>query len=483
VADSPIKTKLQPHQERVLEKLKRSGGVIVAHQVGSGKTLTSIAAAARSPRTEVLAPAPLVENFKKELALHTDGSVRPNIRSYQKAVYDAEKKGVPVDTSGLLILDEAHRLRNQGTSMHKHVAMPARNAAQRLLLTGTPIYNQMEDIAPLANIAAGRAILPENPTDFRKRFIKEEVVNPGFFGRLRGVEPGVKKSLQNSRDLENALAGRIDIHEGVTKDFPGISSRTVNVPMSKRQLDVYNWHLGQLPSSVAYKIKHGLPPSKQEAKSLNTFMIGVRQSSLSPRPYVASMTDDEEREHTPKIQAAASTVAERLKNNPNFRGVVYSNFLEAGLNPYSRRLKELGVPHHVFTGQSSKKEKAQMVRDYNEGRVPVLMVSSAGTEGLDLKGTRLIQVMDPHFNNSKIEQVIGRGRRYRSHAHLPEEERHVEVEKYHSAIPQGRLAKFFGKKPQGSAEEYLSQLAQEKEELANQFREALRRAHERTDPA
>jgi len=473
-----LRTKLQPHQARVLRKLQKSKGVIVAHQLGGGKTLTSIAAAQRlGMPAEVITPASLASNYEKEIAKHVEGPLPRRVRSYAKATRDA-KGGEPIDTSGLLILDEAHKLRNTGTASHKYIATPARKAQARLLLTGTPIYNKASDLATLANIAAGERVLPEDPTEFKRTFVKEHRVDPNFLMRMVGVKPGVRYSIANRKKLYNALAGHIDLYEGATKDFPGISSEEVNVPMSKKQHQTYNWLLGSVPWHVRLKIRAGLPPSKQEAKNLNTFLSGVRQASLSPRPYHKKMTDEEEQLHTPKLQQAAERLAERHKANPNFRGVAYSNYLEAGLHPYSRALTARGVPHHVFTGRASKKEKTQMVQDYNSGKVPVLLVSGAGSEGLDLKGTRLIQLMEPHFNNSRLRQVIGRGRRYKSHAHLPEEQRHVHVEKYYSTLPQGRIARALRRKAPGAAEQYLAQRSQEKDDLEAQFRKVMRKAHE-----
>ena len=35
--------------------------------------------------------------------------------------------------------------------------------------------------------------------------------------------------------------------------------------------------------------------------------------------------------------------------------------------------------------------------------------------------------MEPHWNEAKVQQVIGRGIRYKSHVDLPPEQRKVEV--------------------------------------------------------
>ena len=57
----------------------------------------------------------------------------------------------------------------------------------------------------------------------------------------------------------------------------------------------------------------------------------------------------------------------------------------------------------------------------------MLVITKAGAEGLDLKETRSIVIIDPTFNPSSIEQIIGRGVRYKSHEHLPVADRVVNV--------------------------------------------------------
>ena len=75
-------------------------------------------------------------------------------------------------------------------------------------------------------------------------------------------------------------------------------------------------------------------------------------------------------------------------------------------------------------------QRDQMVRDYNENKIKALLLSRAGGEGLDLKGTRLIQLLEPHWNEEALKQVTGRGIRYRSHSHLPEDQRKVHVQHF-----------------------------------------------------
>lgn len=469
-----VTSDLKPHQERVLRKLENSDGVIVAHRVGAGKTLTSIAAGVRSGAPmEIITPASLTKNYEKELKKHVKGKVKARITSYEKAVRRRTKEGKEaIEPGSFLVLDEAHRLRNQ-TLTRRTLKPESELAHKRLLLTGTALYNQPYDIAPLANIAAGETVLPADTMEFRRKFVREKSVSPGFINSLLGVQPGIRKELKNSALLRDALVGRIDVHtEADPTDFPEQIEERINVPMSAKQKEVYDAVMGSAPYSVRRKIREGLPPSKQESRMLNAFTTAGRQASLSPKPYVDGMSEQEEALHTPKIQEAARRLQEAKKGDRRFRGVVYSNYIEAGLKPYERALKKKKIKFNTLTGKLNAKQKARMVDEYNSGKVPVLLVSSSGTEGLDLKGTKMVQVLEPHWNNSKIDQVIGRGVRYKSHTHLPPAERKVQVQRYYSSLPKG----FLGTDPGKSTEQWVQDRADDKTELANQMRRVFREA-------
>ncbi len=59
--------------------------------------------------------------------------------------------------------------------------------------------------------------------------------------------------------------------------------------------------------------------------------------------------------------------------------------------------------------------------------VKVILISKAGSEGLDFKNIRQIHVIEPWYNMNRIEQIIGRGVRNLSHCSLPFEDRNVEI--------------------------------------------------------
>jgi hypothetical protein len=59
--------------------------------------------------------------------------------------------------------------------------------------------------------------------------------------------------------------------------------------------------------------------------------------------------------------------------------------------------------------------------------IKVLMITAAGSEGINLLNTRYVHIMEPYWHPVRMEQVIGRARRICSHQSLPIELQTVDV--------------------------------------------------------
>lgn len=482
-----VVTPLQTHQQRVVDRMAEPDrpGLVVAHGVGAGKTLAAIAAQQRlGLPTRAIVPASLQGNYRKELEKHlTPDSAEPEIRTLQGIARRGKDalRGGHGQGGGLDVIDEAHRARDPSSRTYQ--ALKSSDAEKRMLLTGSPAYNHPSDLSSLVNLAAGENVLPTNKREFEDRYVNYQKVSPGLWDRLvHGVKPGERASLSRNPELTDALNHWVDYHANPTDtaDFPTRRDETINVPMSNEQKRVYDTLMGNAPAWIRYKVRAGLPPSKAESEDLNAFMTGIRQTMLSPAPFGASA----DLEHSTKQQAAFKRLQSAIEANPEHRAVVYSNYLQAGLNPYRQLLEQSHTPYAMFTGDMKPAERLQAVKDYNEGKLRALLVSSAGGEGLDLKGTRQIQLLEPHFNEEKLKQVIGRGIRYQSHSHLPEDQRNVAVEHYLSQMPKSVLQRLTGSKRDMSGDQYLQMMSDDKERLNNQLREILQEQTDaRTPPA
>ena len=148
--------------------------------------------------------------------------------------------------------------------------------------------------------------------------------------------------------------------------------------------------------------------------------------------------------------------------------LIYSNFIDGGCVPVALALEEIGITRYgqkdksLFTKSPvsnmilNKTHNAKYVmitgdkllspnnklelkactdpKNVNGEKVKVIIISSAGSEGLDFKNIRQVHILEPWFNLNRIDQIIGRAVRNKSHCDLPFNKRNVEIYLYGSQL-------------------------------------------------
>jgi len=123
--------------------------------------------------------------------------------------------------------------------------------------------------------------------------------------------------------------------------------------------------------------------------------------------------------------------------------------------------------------------------------IKIFMITSSGAEGISLKSTRFVHIIEPYWHPVRIEQVIGRARRICSHNELEEEYRDVKVFIYLMTFAENQLvgaesgglasrdllmkdvSKIDGKTPITS-DESLWEISNKKQEINKQILDALK---------
>lgn len=457
------------HQQDLADTLDDMPGQVAYHGIGSGKGFSAVNAAHhhQMPLLAVV-PASLRNNMRG--AIDKGGLKQPSmVVSYNEALkrmHDPDFREFA--SKALVAVDEAHLTGQQSSQRSKLLTdLPA---SRRLMMTATPARNRPEELAPLIN-AAMPGSLPEDPADFKRKFIQSKTTPVGFWGRRMGVKPEVTETPVNLGEFEKAVKGKVHFYEAVDrKDYPSADEKIIEVPMTDKQQSAYDMTMGKYPM-LAYKIRHGIPQGKNPDSDFSAFLSGPRQIANHPGAFNKGATDAD----APKIIKAVDEIADRRAKDKNFRGVAYSAFLDSGVNPMSRELQRRGIPHAVFTGEQDDDERKQIIHNYNTGKTPVLLISGAGSAGLDLKGTKLMQILEPHWNEKTIDQVRGRAIRYKSHAHLPEKERHVEVQRFHATTQPSWWDRLRGRTTGSKGPDaYVYEQANKKNELLRPYLEIMK---------
>lgn len=165
--------------------------------------------------------------------------------------------------------------------------------------------------------------------------------------------------------------------------------------------------------------------------------------------------------------------------------IVYSNYvLMEGLEVFKIYLKFFGFGYYLdkkssdyfryaeIRGEVSgeKIDREDAIKKFNlkenvYGKVvKIILISPAGAEGLNLLSVRQVHIMEPYWNEARIEQMIGRGIRQCSHKYLPKEERHVDVFRYKSVRQNGKE----------TTDQYIEYVARNKASYIESFLEAMK---------
>ena len=110
---------------------------------------------------------------------------------------------------------------------------------------------------------------------------------------------------------------------------------------------------------------------------------------------------------------------------------------------YKDPQKDKGKRYTFITGAEGQEERSVNKEHFNDSKnkygeyIQIMIISSAGAEGISLTCVRQVHVLEPFWNYVRIDQVLGRAIRMKSHEQLPKEERNVEQYLYLSVLPRG----------------------------------------------
>ena len=392
-----------------------NNGLLVALGTGFGKTLSAVLASQcfldKFPNSKIvfIGPASLVSNFKKEIIKYGGYNMK-NYEMYSfDTFYNSYKKGEGISLNGkFLIIDEAHNLRNPSSKKTKVIVEQSFKAKKRILLTATPFVNSSMDLVPIANIVLGEDVVKKSEASF-------DIISKYLNGKLIFIKD----------ELKTFFPKKIEHYE--------------TVYMSDSYYDKY-----------ATRIENEKAFGENAKKFHGCYRKAVNSIGLDQ--YLSD-----------KMTKVISTVRKG-------KTIVYTNWLEYGVNVIEKTLKKENISFRVFTGKIGKTEKKEIVDSFNNDEFDVLIITKSGAEGLDLKGVRNVIILDPPWNKAALDQIIGRAIRYKSHEHLPPDKRKVDVYYMILDIPVSEKTKPFNV-PSGDV--ILYEIIKEKEEILSLVNEEL----------
>lgn len=379
---------------------------------------------------------------------------------------DAEKWIHETFDNRLLIIDEAHNLREGGSEMKTvstglETLVKTANGLVLVLLTATPMYDSHEEIIFYMNLF----LWNDRKLDLSKKILPAEYLLPDgsvkaskeqefrdwaqtYVSYVKGENPftfpfrlpapevdGLPEPLTGFTGLEIGPASKTKYLTVTASTVTGGQKKLIDGASGKDDDEEARKALIIPTISV-------LPGNKAFAE---VFRASGTQWQYTGEPCLTPET-------LPGVSAKFVTILKQIEGS---KGVVlvYSNYVERGSRLFAMALEEHGytpasgpalLENPAYKGKSKGEymllssevstpqtnallQLARSERNVNGEKVRIIVTTPRISEGVNFRYVRQVHLLDPWWNMSRIEQVIGRALRTCSHQALPFEEQNCSV--------------------------------------------------------
>ncbi|KAL3955896.1 hypothetical protein ACCO45_008742 [Purpureocillium lilacinum] len=426
VLDPKLAKILRPHQVEGVKFMYRcvtgmieeqANGCIMADEMGLGKTLQCITLMWTLLKQAPDAGKSTIQKaiVLRQWAIASGRSVtRPVIIvSYETLRLNVEE--LKHTKIGLLFCDEGHRLKNGDSNTFN--ALNSLNVSRRVILTGTPIQNDLTEYFSLTSFANPNLL--GSRLEFRKRF---EI--PILRGRDADASEADRK---RGDECTTELLGIVNkflirrTNDILSKYLPVKYEHVVFCNLAPFQLDLYNYFITS-PDIQALLRGKGSQPLKAinilkklcnhpDLLNLSDDLPG--SEGCFPSGYVPKESRGRDRELRPELSGKMQVLArmlERIRQDTNDKIVLISNYTST-LDLFERMCRSNKYGCLRLDGTMNVNKRQKLVDRFNdpEGEEFVFLLSSkAGGCGINLIGANRLVLFDPDWNPAADQQALAR---------------------------------------------------------------------------
>ncbi len=411
-----LKKTLRPYQVYGYQwfcTLQAAGfGGILADEMGLGKTLQAIAlllhdkeAGVQEPAL-VVCPASLVFNWLEEIhrfapalqAVTVTGTAAARKKILEHTdedvfitSYDLLKRDLPLYEGrvfSVFFLDEAQYIKNASAAQSR--AVKAVQARHRFALTGTPIENRLSELWSIFDF-----LMPGFLYSAKE-----------FQARLEGpIAHGDAEAQKKLKDMTGPFILRRQKEE-VLKDLPEKLEEVHYARLEGEQQKLYDAETAYAKQLLKTAEKQDLQPGSRAQEKIRILaeLTRIREICCDP-----SLIFEGYHQNSAKRQACLELIQSGIDGG--HRMLVFSQFTSM-LALLEEDLKKAGIACYVLTGSTPKARRLELVHAFNEGDVPVFLISlKAGGTGLNLTGADVVIHYDPWWNLAAQNQATDRAHR------------------------------------------------------------------------
>ncbi|MFC4100101.1 DEAD/DEAH box helicase [Paenibacillus xanthanilyticus] len=402
-----------PHQISTARKVlhEMSGRAILADEVGLGKTieagliLKEYMVRGLVSRVLILVPASLVLQWVRELnqkfgipaiAQKKEHSWQNDVvvASIDTAKRDPHRDILLGQDYDLLIIDEAHKLKNKKTTNYQFVNQLRKKYC--LLLTATPVQNDLDELYNLITLLKPGQL--GGQSEFSANFVVDK--------RVPKNEDRLQEALSSVMVRNRRGDGGIQFTKRIVKNIPlplSTEEQALYDAVTGFVRDRYNESGGDWSSMLALVTLQREVCSSRDAVFLT--LVNLFKKTAEDSPIRAKIWELVEFIRNIQANSKAEKAMELIREM-NDKVIIFTEYraTQEYLLNYFRQHNLVAVP---YRGGMNRGKKDWMM-DLFRGRAQVLIATEAGGEGINLQFCHHIINFDLPWNPMRVEQRIGR---------------------------------------------------------------------------
>lgn len=426
-----------------------AAGVLVYYEVGTGKTFAALHAARTfidltGGHVYIITTKANIEStwtrdwevYKSALNESKQGASAPYTRALSWGTKDSLFKKETLKQPYMLVVDEAHLLRNLDSMSAPQVLDICAGAAYVMPLTATPIVRTVSNLDALYSYMMGE---------------EERIVHVPTASQL---ENGDK--ITSAVEVGQYFKGMVLYEAQDTSHYPTVTETTVNVPLGD-EYEVFVREDDEKLKALHEKIK-SMKIGRERWNTTIARIGALGKEGVITNPFHVNSRQvcNSERKFQMIWDAIVADGDKSVVVFSNFRRegvdgfmewiVQTQRFIRTGKRDYTYVIRRAQAPtneptYEVVLWDNEQYEAITKWQHKAEDNVvKVLLISPMAREGLSLKRVRQFHLMEPSWNISDETQAIGRAVRMTSHADLPLAQQTVHVRRWIATYEGGQTA-------------------------------------------
>ncbi len=348
----------------------------------------------------------------------------------------------------LIIIDEVQNVVSEEGITYKRLSYFMNMFCRKnriILLSATPMYDKAYEIGLTLNLLNPRLYFPRTRAEFDKTFWKPAIKDTET-GEL--IERG--KPINKGLFYIMAMGYISYFSGGDPKDYPAKRIIKIKHTMGSIQQREYIKALFN-DIRISDDDNENTENMGYFVKSRQILNIALEKGpetidELKPVKYRTSTLFNDIQQFSTKLYFLQKWFMKDYASKGKV--LIYSDMLQYGLNPVKELLLLLGYEEYKGKGLTHKKHffmwtgetKEQAINSFqtifnsvenDQGeQIKVVLGSRAIMEGVSFKSIRHVHILNPWWNETRIDQVIARAVRYKSHDRLPPNQQFVNVYKH-----------------------------------------------------